>query len=121
MKRGLDRRTSLQAWQTHYERSLRLYERLVNPEHLIFLKYEDLVRDLPGQLSRMCQYLGHQFEPEMVDFRNKQHHIANGNAMRFGNSEIRLDEAWRSGLKSGDLAYFNSRAGFLNERLGYGS
>lgn len=120
MKNGLDRNEGVQAWINYYSRSLKLLEKYVKPEHVLHLKYEEIASNPTAELARICLFLGLDFKPEMLDFRDKKYHVLNGNGMRMsGSSEIRLDEKWRSGLSKDDLAYFQKHAGHINRELGY--
>jgi len=120
LKRNFGRAYSLQAWRNHYARALELLERRVPETHRILIRYEDMVSNTEQTLSRLCEFLGVEFEPAMLNFRAAVHHNVNGNDMKFSStSELRLDEAWKTGLKADDLAYFERRAGSLNRRLGY--
>ena len=84
------------------------------------IRYEDLTADPAGTLQCICEFLGLRFEDQMLDFRWKTHHVTNGNDIRFSSSaRIERDEQWRNSLKPDDLEYFNHKAGWLNEQLGY--
>lgn len=120
LKRGWPRGKALGAWSRTYRRAMPLLERHVAPERLDFVRYEDLAVDPASELHRICRFIGIDYEPAMLDFRSKTHHLVNGNAMRLGRSaEIRLDEAWKDRLSAADLEYFEERAGVLNRELGY--
>lgn len=120
LKRGFGRRYSLGAWNKHYRRALPLLEKHVHEAHRMTIHYEDLVRDTPGTLDRVCRFLGINFDETMLDFRSTVHHNVNGNDMKFRSaSELRLDVAWKEHLKGRDLAYFERRAGDLNRKFGY--
>lgn len=119
LRRGVDPKAALNAWLHHYARALPLYERHVSPDHLAFVRYEDLARDTAQTLKVLCEFLRLDFEEGMLEFADKVHHITNGNDMRFAGGEIRLDETWRKGLREEQLAYFETRAGRCNASLGY--
>ena len=72
------------------------------------------------QLQRICSFLNIDFEKGMLDFTNHEHHITNGNDMRFStDSRIVADFAWKNKLSDKDLFYFNRVAGKMNVKLGY--
>ena len=72
------------------------------------------------EIDTICKFVGYSFTPQMLDFSDTEHHIANGNNMRFANSSnIKLDENWREELSHTDLLYFERRAGQINRALGY--
>lgn len=119
-KRNFDRLFSLNSWYTHFRRALPLIERLVAPGDVLTVKYEDLARSPERELRRICAFAGLDFEPGMLDFKAKVHHNINGNDMRFaGASDIRLDTSWETRLAAEEKAFFQERAGWLNEKLGY--
>ena len=121
LKRGNSRQTALKEWRRTYARALPVLRRHVGDEHLIQIRYEELVRAPEGELVRLCDFLGIGYTPAMLDFRSKCHHMLNGNDMRLSRaSEIRPDFTWRERLSVRDLGYFDTRAGALNRALGYG-
>lgn len=120
LKRGFGRHYSLSAWNEHYRRTLVLLQKYVPEAHRITVRYEDLVQNTRATLERLCHFLGIEFTDAMLDFRSAVHHNVNGNDMKFASaSGLRLDVAWKSQLKSYDLAYFERRAGDLNRQFGY--
>ena len=112
--------TSARLWRAEH-RKQRLAQLTVDRTDLTRVRYEDLCRDPTAELKRICRRLGVEFQPDMLRFRAREMHRIGGNAMRFrdGESEIRLDEAWRRELSSGDRAEFARIAGRLNRALGY--
>lgn len=120
LKRGFGRDFSLRAWNNHYRRALELLERHVPEKHRKLVRYEDMVTGTGRAVAELCDFLGMDFEPSMLDFRAVTHHNVNGNDMKFAStSELRLDETWKSMLDPGDREYFEAHAGALNQRLGY--
>lgn len=120
LKRGFGRDFSLRAWNNHYKRALELLEKQVPQSHRTLVHYEDMVTNTEGMLSELCDFLGMDFEPSMLDFRAVTHHNVNGNDMKFtSTSELRLDDTWKTKLEPADRDYFEARAGALNQRLGY--
>jgi len=120
LKAGLDRSYSLNSWRRHYTHALPLLRKWVKPEHMLFVRYEDMVENPAATLSQVCDLAGIAYDEEMLKFRSVIHHNVNGNQLRFGSVEkIRLDEAWKKGLSQRDAAYFESRAGELNRFFGY--
>lgn len=120
LKRGFGRDFSLRAWYSHYKRALELLDRQVPESHCTLVHYEDMVTDTRGTLAKMCNFLGMEFEPGMLDFRVGVHHNVNGNDMKFSSSSaLRLDETWKTKLEPADREYFERHAGSLNRRLGY--
>ena len=120
LRSGFERHAAVMGWKNYYVRTLALLERCVRREHVLRVTYERLISDPDSEARRSCEFLGLQFEPAMLDFRAKVHHITNGNDMRLASSrKIVADNAWQTELSAADLAYFERSAGPLNRLLGY--
>jgi len=120
IRRGFPREAALSAWTSIYRRCLPVFDRHLPPESWLTVRYEDLAAAPEQELRRICRFLGLSFDPAMLDFTEAEHHVVNGNNMRFSaDSRIRLDEKWRKELPEPMLDYFNRRASGLNRRLGY--
>ena len=120
LKRGYNRRSSLNAWRQTYARGIPLLETHVPQAHVLRVSYEQLTEDPRGALGRICGFLGVEFSPQMLDFGARVHHVTNGNNMRFSaDSRIRPDTAWREKLSAQDRDYFEARAGAENRAMGY--
>jgi hypothetical protein len=120
IRRGDSGAAAVRAWSNRYQRALPLLARHVLPEHRMHVRYEDLARDPPATLLRICDHIGLPYEASMLNYRQKVHHIVNGNRMRLSSdSTIRLDEDWRRSLPATDLEYFEKAAGRLNRSFGY--
>jgi Sulfotransferase family len=120
LKRGLSRDKCVRDWRNRYERSVPLIRRHVPGSQWLHLRYEDLMTDTARELQSVCRLLGLPFEPAMLQFREKIHHIVNGNRMRLASSStIALDEEWRDRLPKSDREYFEAQAGVMNRSLGY--
>lgn len=120
LKRGSSKKSAALEWRRTYARAIPLLRKHVHPDHLIQVRYEDLVLAPERELARLCGFLGLEYTAEMLDFRSKRHHVLNGNDMRLSPvAEIRPDFAWRERLSPRDLGYFDTHAGALNRMLGY--
>jgi len=120
IKNGFRRERSLYVWQRAYTRALPILGKIVDADDILRVHYENLAKAPEAELQRICRFLGLEFEPGMLDFTSHEHHIANGNDMRFNkSSRIRFDDSWREGLSGPDLEYFRKHADYLNRSLGY--
>lgn len=120
LKRGRSYSAAVNAWEQTYRRALPILERHVHRTHLLKVRYEDLAEAPERELRRLCSFLGVTYDAEMLEFAAKEHHILNGNNMRFNpDGQIRPDLSWRQHLSPVDLSYFYARAGRLNRLLGY--
>lgn len=120
IKRNFSRSKSIKGWKRYYARSTQLFGHVIADDHILQVKYEDLVNNPEAELQRICSFLNLEFEPAMMDFASHTHHITNGNNMRFKkSSEIKIDNAWKTELSKEDLNYFEKHAGDINNHLGY--
>lgn len=120
IKRGFDRDKSVKSWKNYYQRAIPLFDKYINTGQIHQVKYEDLAMAPGAELQKLCNFLGLQYEPGMLDFAATVHHITNGNDMRFSqSSEIRFDSSWQKNLSMPDADYFEASAGKLNRELGY--
>lgn len=120
LKRGFPRLWSLAAWQKYYEHALPVIARSVRAEECLSLRYEELAADPAGQLARVCEFAGLDYDAAMLAKRARVQHLASGNDMRFhAQLEIRCDDAWQTALSRADRDFFDERAGALNAALGY--
>jgi Sulfotransferase family len=89
-------------------------------EDWLEVRYEDLASEPAPALSRICHFLGADFEPAMLRFRSHPWFGIQGNRMAHGTSEeIRLDEKWRRDLPRRDRLLFELLGGPLNRFYGY--
>jgi hypothetical protein len=89
------------------------------PSSNLQIKYEDLCCQTKETLKRIYTFIGIDPDLAIEDFRSAEHHIV-GNGMRLDKeSEIRIDERWRSALSKDQLAMFDKIGGIMNRRYGY--
>ena len=120
LKSQIPLKKAVKGWINHYKRSLELFNRYIDNQHILFLKYEDVAIDPSKMLTKVCDFIGVDFEEEMIDFSRHLHHIANGNEMRFiKNSTIKLDNCWKDELPEKSRLYFEQKAMKINTLLGY--
>lgn len=80
-------------------RMVRRCGRLAPPGRYLLVSYERLARDPRSVMTDLCAGIGCGFEEGVLDgLRAERFHAIGGNPMRHGRREIRLDEAWRTGL-----------------------
>lgn len=90
------------------------------PAHIL-VKYEDLCARPEETARRVCEFLGAEWEPQMMRFGQRVHHNVRGNTMRFliKDSAVRLDEVWKEKLRAEDFHLFEELAGPAARQLGY--
>lgn len=120
MREGIPRETGLKSWKTYYGRALPLIEKTIHPDHLLRVKYEELVSDPAGSANRIFEFMGLPKLQGDIDFVSRIQHMPEGNDTRLrGLSNIKLDEAWRRELSPADLDYFELEGSAINRQLGY--
>ena len=117
---GFSRKQSLDGWRRYYSYALKLLKNNVKSEDLLILKYEDLVSDLEGNLIRICDFIGEDFNESMLDLATGTRHLVNGNNTMFKRSSgVNYDGRWKTELSEDDLRWFMKRAATLNQAMGY--
>ena len=117
---GFSRHESASAWYKYNKRASTYLAANIPAEHLFRVKYEELVNHPAETLSSICKFLGIAFEENMLNFTNAEHHLVNGNDMRFKQShKLILDERWLTELGTKELATFERLTGSMNSTLGY--
>lgn len=94
----------------------------IDESRRIEIRYESLCTGTDEVLRRLFAFAGIDPAWTLADLRNRRvdHHVV-GNGMRLDfNTEVILDERWKSVLSESDLKAFNIIAGATNRRLGYG-
>ncbi len=120
LKRGFSRKKSLSAWTNTYRRAVPVLTKHIKASHMLKVKYEELAQDPTAAMRKICDFMNIDYESSMMNFRDNQVHITNGNNMRFAQtSEIKLDTSWKTEMSAEDLEFFGRHARALNIQLGY--
>jgi hypothetical protein len=118
-REGVTMAQAARIWKSeHLKRAVAQFT--VPGNRVLEVRYEDLATRPEETVRGICAFLGVDYEPRMLEFRDDRHNLG-GNPMRFrqGETRIELDEAWRRDLGAGDILAFDRVAGRLNRRLGY--
>ena len=84
------------------------------------LRYEDLTTNPELILAKVCSFLGLEFEPAMLRYREQPNLGLGGNRMAAGTGQtIQLDERWKTELGARRRLVFGLLFGWLNRLLGY--
>jgi hypothetical protein len=128
-----DGRAVLHSYHRKYDSFLRGFRQWVKPSAMapllrpmfaqsewLTVHYEELATRPTETLTRVCDFLGTEFEPAMLRFRSHPWFGISGNRMsRSGSEEIRLDEKWRENLPRRERVLFELLGGPLNRFYGY--
>lgn len=79
------------------------------PDQFIEVRYEELVSDPMGELTRICTFLGLDFEPRMLDL----------SATTYDTPSARFANQWRRSMSSLDIEVVEQRAGSFMRARGY--
>jgi len=105
-------------WAKLHHRHKRLLATLPT-EAYIRLRYEDLCRDVSATLEKLYNFFGVDPTVRVTDFRNGSHHMI-GSTMRLrSETEIKLDERWKTMLTNAQLEEIDQVAGNLRREFGY--
>lgn len=83
----------------------------------ILVRYKDLASDTETELQKILKFIGLQYNPSILQFRDKEQHQVGGNRMRLkSGSEIKEDTEWKERLSLSDKMLFWLLAGWLQIR-----
>ena len=80
------------------------------PDQKHELKYEDLIRHPERELANICEFLGVDFDPAMLDYPRDS---------TYGPPDVKLVEQWRTKLSDDEITWVESVCGPLMQRVGY--
>jgi hypothetical protein len=86
-----------------------LEERLDASQHHE-LRYEDLIRDPQGELTRLCAFLGTEYDPAMLDYAQDS---------SYDRPDPKLIAQWRRKLSPAELGLLEGRIGARLREAGY--
>jgi hypothetical protein len=92
---------------------------LVPKDRRLLVVYEELCRNPEAEIAKIWAFLG--LEPSAVELRKNNRHNIAGSPHRFlrSDTEITVDERWRTALSRRDLNWFAAIGGWLNRQFGY--
>ncbi|MBI2221530.1 MAG: sulfotransferase [Acidobacteria bacterium] len=117
-KRTPDRAVGAWLWGN---RNLERAAQCLLPADVYWLKHEDLCREPDRVLRELLAFL--EVDPSVpLDYsdRASRHVVGNRRRHEF-DGVVRADDAWGTKLRAEDLALFETHAGSLNRRYGYGA
>lgn len=113
------RRLALQRWMLPTIRARQLLWKYPELAPLT-VRYEELTDRPEVELRSICQFLGVEYEPEMMRFREHRYLGVGGNRMKTGTSQaVRKDSLWMEQLGVRERLYFGLVGGALNRWMGY--
>lgn len=120
--KGMDFESAARRW-ARYNWNLSLVMKSIPRHKTLLMRYEDLCRDPVAEIGRLLKFAG---MPMTVDFRTfrldkPSCHNIGGNPMRArtGETEIRLEETWKTRITEDQEALFQKVAGKWNRKFGY--
>ncbi|PKG93000.1 sulfotransferase [Paraglaciecola sp. MB-3u-78] len=85
------------------------------------IRYEDLVQNLPEVLAQLCDFIGVEFSPQMLEFHNKKldFQVNRENINTTKPADQSHSDKWRKALTSREIALVELVAGRELEANGY--
>ena len=115
----LDMAAAAREWLWSNEEAEAILARLARSRWME-VRYEALCLDTEERLRRAFEFAGVDSRASRPRLRSTEHHVI-GNGMRLdSSSEVCLDDRWRGIHRADELAVFETVAGAMNRRLGYG-
>ena len=105
-------------WNVENALAARFLRRALEPDQVRKVRYEDLAREPQTVLDGLCDWLDLPRGPYTEGFRRHGHALA-GNAMRWRDDEVRLDERWRQELPERTARGVWTLTAPLGRRWGY--
>ncbi len=95
----------------------------LHPERYCEIRYEDLLENPEREARRLCEFIGIEFNPEMLNFHSSEMAQAIANSSTHSMLGKPIDaanrEKWRTQMTSEDIAYFDWVAGAALATTGY--
>lgn len=88
----------------------RALEQSLGPSQKHTLKYEALIRDPVGELTKICEFLGVQFDQAMLEYPKDT---------TYSEPDASLVEQWREKLSDDEIMWIESVCGPLMKEVGY--
>ena len=90
----------------------RALEPSLSPSQKHELKYEDLIRDPVGELTKICEFLGVDFDEAMLSYPGDS---------TYASPDVGLVEQWRRKLSDDEVMWIESVCSPLMDEVGYAS
>lgn len=91
-------------------------------ENAMIVKYEDLCSDAASEIRKICDFVGIDFNDDMLLYRRKASHVLMANRMRLDQKEVIIeDDFWKNELSSEERNAIsaNQELKILFNKLGY--
>ncbi len=92
-------------------------------DHFIHVRLEDLLRDPPATMTRLCRFVGVAFEPQQLESQTQTSVVLEHETQWMGKARQELDPdriaAWTRNTTPQDKWMMNSMMGRYLERFGY--
>lgn len=96
--------------------------KLKENSNVFHLKYENLCRDVVGEIKNICKFLDIIYDENMIRFKKNKGHTLMGNRMRYDDNEvIKNDLNWKKYLTKQELNLINNNSELVKfySMLGY--
>ena len=98
--------------------------RSLGPGRYLELRYEDLVREPEANLRKACEFLGEEFDPQMLHYHEAAKQVVPAESLQWHQNSVRPPDAskifaWKKALPKTDQIIFEEVAGDTLEYFGY--
>ncbi len=111
--------TGAQRWRREVEQQEAFMKEA--PERFLYLRYEDLVDDTQGTVRKVCDHLGVDFDPGILDYHKREsyYQVKRENVHTHRKPDKTLTEKWKRKLSRFQVGVIEAVAGDTLERHGY--
>ncbi len=90
--------------------------RVLGPDRYLELRYEDLVHDPDSSLRRACEFLGEEFDAQMLNYHETAQDVVPAESLQWHSNSVRAPDvskvfAWKRALPVTDRISFEEIAG----------
>ncbi len=119
-KKSFTLRRIIKQWKNNHQNIQTALKKL-KYNQFIQIAYESLCQDPELMIKTICDFIPMDYEPNMLNFREKIQHGIGGNPMRFRTNEtqIKFDDKWKQNLSHEEITLFEKIAGNINKKFEY--
>lgn len=116
---GTNAYTGAARWKKEVNQQLAFMDNA--PNNFLFIRFEDMVKDLKASMQNMCAFLDIEFDEAMLSYNNEKSYydVKPENINTFKKPDIKLAEKWAHKLSKHQIDVIENQAGTLLSQLNY--